>query len=66
MTKLEKFFLSGDICEWVCYGSNFDCKEEGKYATILKVFHGVFLNYPTYDKELYALFQALSRSGNTI
>jgi hypothetical protein len=30
-----------------------------------KIFHGVVINYPTYDKELYALVQ-MSRSGSII
>ena len=26
-----------------------------------EVFHGAFLNYPTYDKELYAMVQAVKK-----
>ena len=36
--------------------------QEGKHVcNHYEVFHGEFLNYPTYDKELYALVQYLKK-----
>jgi len=37
------------------------CKEVSRYAIILKCFVGGVLNYPTFDKKLYALVQAVKK-----
>ena len=39
----------------------FWCKEEGRYAIIMKIFHGAILNYRTYDKEICALVKDFKR-----
>jgi hypothetical protein len=42
-TDVIGYALGAVICEWICYHS--------------KLFHGLVLDYPTYDKEIFVIVQ---------
>jgi hypothetical protein len=55
------------VGSWMFPHRGFTTMEGGKMICYhFEIFHGGVLNYPTYDKEIYALVQAIKKWKNYI